>query len=421
MKFLIPFLSMKNPNSILSLLLVLFVCLQLPSYGFAKSNSETSNSKSNVNNNKSKKSNETNKRSERKKSEKTPKNPREVRTSVLPRSKNPILPPQVPPRVSMGTALGLGKHSDILNLKSNAALVVDQNSQEVLFEKNAHTVLPIASITKIMTAMTVLDSHLNLDEVLRINEEDAAIYNHSRLIKGTELTRREALLLALMSSENRAAYTLGRNYPGGIDDFMMALNRKAKEIGMKSSRFEDPTGLTSKNVASPEDLVIMVNAAYQYPMIREFSTTMNHSKLINNRMQEFISSNRLVRSGNMQIGLQKTGYISEAGRCLVMQATVNSKPYIMVFLDSEGSQSRFADAVRVKDWLESQTNSEMKGLRHLVFKSPSPDHAINTNINPNNLMPNMSNPNNLTGNSSMDPLKNSSLNQQTIESILLNR
>lgn len=338
--------------------------IALPTTSFANT---TKDNVKNTTVNKNKKDttfNKNKKNTNPKKVEKRPKNPREVRTSVLPRTANKA----APARVSLGTAIGLAKHQDILNLKSNAAIVVDQQTQEVLFEKNANIVLPIASITKLMTAMTVLDSQLNLDEVLTINDEDAAIYKNSRLVKGTELTRREALLLALMSSENRAAYTLGRNYPGGIDAFMADLNRKAKEIGMVHSRFEDPTGLTSKNVSSPDDLTLMVNAAYQYPLIRDFSVATSFTKVINQRTQDFISSNRLVRSGNMQIGLQKTGYISEAGRCLVLQAVVEGRSYIMVFLDSAGSQSRFADAVRVKDWLEEQ--SGIKTSRRLAFKNP---------------------------------------------------
>jgi len=285
-----------------------------------------------------------------KKNIKSPKNPREVRTTVMPRSRTAEI---VPPRVSMGTALGLSKRSDQLNLKSNASIVVDDQNQSVIFDKNSQIVLPIASITKLLTAMTVLDAKLPLDEDLEINDEDVGIYHHSRLTKGTILSRREALLLALMSSENRAAYTLGRNYPGGITAFMAALNRKAKEIGMKKSSFADPTGLTSKNVATAEDLAVMIQAAYQYPLIRQFSTTPSHVKEINRREQTFLNSNRLVRSGDMEILIQKTGYISEAGRCLVMMANVNNKSYTMVFLDSVGSQSRFADAVRVRDWLEN--------------------------------------------------------------------
>ena len=297
-----------------------------------------------------------------KKADKTkkPKNPKQVRTTVVPKK---AAVGSSPARVSQGTSLGLGKHVDELNLKSSVAMIVDQQTLQVLFEKNPQSVLPIASITKLLTAMTVLDAQLPLDEILEINAEDAAIYRNSRLAKGADLSRREALLLALMSSENRAAYTLGRNYPGGITSFMSDLNRKARDIGMLHSSFEDPTGLTSKNVASAEDLAILVNAAYQYPLIREYSTATNHKLLVNNRAQEFISSNRLVRSGDMEIGLQKTGYISEAGRCLVMQATVNNRPVIMIFLDSAGSLSRFADAVRVKDWLEDA--SELRPIRKL--------------------------------------------------------
>jgi D-alanyl-D-alanine endopeptidase (penicillin-binding protein 7) len=284
------------------------------------------------------------------KSTKSPKNPREVRTTVMPRSPSNEAP--VRPKISFGTAMGLNRHSDDLNLKSNVAIVVDQQTQEILFEKNSNVVLPIASITKLLTAMTMLDAKLPMDEVLEINDEDAAIYRNSRLAKGTTLTRQEALLLALMSSENRAAYTLGRNYPGGMNAFMAAMNRKAQAIGMIHSSFEDPTGLTSKNVSTAEDLAILVSNAYQYPLIRQFTTTPNHLKMINRREQAFLNSNRLVRSGDMEILIQKTGYISEAGRCLVMMALVNNRPYTMVFLDSVGSQSRFADAVRVKDWLE---------------------------------------------------------------------
>jgi len=288
-----------------------------------------------------------------KKNIKSPKNPREVRPTVLPRSTKQAEP--IAPRVSSGTALGLGKSVDELNLKSKVAMVVDAQNQDVVFDKNAQVVLPVASITKLLTAMTVLDARLPMDENLEINEQDAAIYKNSRLIKGTVLTRQEALLLALMSSENRAAYTLGRNYPGGIKTFMSALNRKAKEIGMTHSSFEDPTGLTSKNVASAEDLAILVNAAYQYPLIRQFTTTPNYVKEINQREQLFLNSNRLVRSGDMEVVIQKTGYISEAGRCLVMMALVNNKPYTMIFLDSVGVGSRFADAIRVKEWIESTT------------------------------------------------------------------
>lgn len=286
------------------------------------------------------------------------KTPKTVRTTVVHRDDE-----ELRPRRSFASALGLAKMADDLNLKSSVAMIVDQRSGDVLFEKNPDTVLPIASITKLMTAMVVLDAKQSLDEMLYINDEDVRIYKPSRLSLGTEISRREALLLALMSSENRAAYTLGRNFPGGVSAFIQAMNRKAKEIGMMRSRFADPTGLTNLNAASAEDLSRLVNAAYQYPLIREYSTHMSHSKVIQGRTQEFISSNRLVRSGDMEIGLQKTGYIADAGRCLVMQATVKGKPVIMVFLDSVGKQSRFADAVRVKEWIE-ETN-EVRSIRRV--------------------------------------------------------
>ena len=280
-------------------------------------------------------------------STKVAKKPKTVRVTVT-RSAEPV----VPARPSLATALGLRGQHDELSLKSSVAMVVNQDTKEVYFEKNPSVSLPIASITKLMTAMVVLDSKLPLDETLVINADDVHIYRTSRLAGGTVLTREEALLLALMSSENRAAYTLGRNYPGGIPAFVDAMNRKAKELGMNHSHFADPTGLMSENVASAEDLTRMLNAAYQYKMIREFSTWPDLTMVIAKRPQKFLNTNRLVRSGDMNIGLQKTGFINAAGKCLVMQARVNNTPLLLVFLDSVGTQSRFADAVRVRDWYE---------------------------------------------------------------------
>jgi D-alanyl-D-alanine endopeptidase (penicillin-binding protein 7) len=253
---------------------------------------------------------------------------------------------------SLATALGLRGQHDELNLKSSVVMVMNQDTKDVYFEKNPSVSLPIASITKLMTAMVVLDAKLPMDEVIVINAEDAHIYRHSRLAEGTALTREDALHLALMSSENRAAYTLGRNYPGGMPAFIAAMNHKAKELGMDHTHFEDPTGLTSENVASAEDLTRMLSAAYQYKTIREFSTWPDMTMVIGKRPQKFLNTNRLVRSGDMDIGLQKTGFINAAGRCLVMQARVNNTPLLLVFLDSVGTQSRFADAVRVRDWYE---------------------------------------------------------------------
>ncbi|CAG9172756.1 hypothetical protein LMG23992_02318 [Cupriavidus laharis] len=259
-----------------------------------------------------------------------------------------------PAKPSLGEAMGLRDTEDALALRSSVALVMDQNTNEVLFQKNPSAVLPIASITKLMTALVVTDARLPMDEVLTITEEDKDTEKHSssRLRFGTQLTRQELLLLALMSSENRAASALGRNYPGGLPAFVQAMNRKARELGMNDSHFVDSSGLSSSNVSSAMDLARMVNAAYRNPTIREFSTQTEHEVNVLGRTQHYVSTNRLVRGGNWEIGLQKTGFISEAGQCLVMQARVNGRNVVMVFLDSVGKLSRFADATRVRDWLE---------------------------------------------------------------------
>ena len=292
---------------------------------------------------------------------KAPKKPKTVRITVT-RPQTPV----VEARPSFATALGLRGQHDELSLKSSVAIVMNQDTKEVYFEKNPSVSLPIASITKLMTAMVVLDSKLPLDETLIINADDVHIYRTSRLAGGTELTREEALHLALMSSENRAAYTLGRNYPGGISAFVEAMNHKAKELNMDHSHFADPTGLMSENVASAEDLTRMLGAAYQYKTIREFSTWPDLTMVIGKRPQKFLNTNRLVRSGDMNIGLQKTGFINAAGKCLVMQARVNNTPLLLVFLDSVGTQSRFADAVRVRDWYERMPLGEPRPIRRLM-------------------------------------------------------
>jgi len=291
---------------------------------------------------------------------KSSKKPKTVRVTVT-RSAAPAV--VAPP--SFATALGLRGQHDDLSLKSSVAMVVNQDTKEVYFEKNPTVSLPIASITKLMTAMVVLDSKLSLDEALVINADDVHSYRSSRLAGGTVLTRQEALLLSLMSSENRAAYTLGRNYPGGIKAFVDAMNRKAKELNMEHSNFADPTGLLSNNVATAEDLARMLNAAYQYKLIREYSTWPDLTMVIAKRPQKFLNTNRLVRSGDMDIGLQKTGFINAAGKCLVMQARINNTPLLLVFLDSVGTQSRFADAVRVRDWYERMP-SGMQPIRRLM-------------------------------------------------------
>ena len=287
---------------------------------------------------------------------------RDVRVSVTRPAKNAT----TGSRPSFATAMGLRGQHDDLSLKSSAAMVVNQDTNDVLFEKNTSVSLPIASITKLMAAMVVLDADLPLDEPIQINAEDARSYGKSRLATGTSLTRREAMLLSLMSSENRAAYTLGRNYPGGVSAFVDAMNQKARDLGMRNSHFADPSGLSSENVASADDLAKMVSASYQYKAIREYSTWPDLTMVINKRPQTFLNTNRLVRSGDMDIGLQKTGFITAAGKCLVMQANINGSPLLLVFLDSVGTQSRFADAVRVKDWYQQMDPSEIRPLRRLM-------------------------------------------------------
>jgi len=263
-------------------------------------------------------------------------------------------------RTSYGKALGL-RNKDSLALKSSVALVIDQDNNRVLYEKNTHAVLPIASITKVMTSLVVMDAKLPLDEILTVTEEDVDYQKNtsSRLKVGQRLTRQEMLLLALMSSENRAASALGRYYPGGKPSFIAAMNRKAKSLGMNDTRYVDSSGLSSQNVSSAYDLGRVVYAASQYPLIKSFSTNISYNILgINSQPLIFKNTNRLVRAGNWEIGMQKTGYISEAGKCLVMQAKVLGHSIIMVFLDSSGSADRFNDALRIKAWLESGFNTQ---------------------------------------------------------------
>ncbi|MBS4096297.1 MAG: D-alanyl-D-alanine endopeptidase [Sulfuricella sp.] len=248
------------------------------------------------------------------------------------------------------------RHSG-LNLRSSMALVVDQKSGKALYGKNTDIRSPIASITKLMTAMVVLDAQLPLDESLTIGNEDVdSLRNtHSRLQVGTKLSRELALQLALMSSENRAAATLARHYPGGFSAFVAAMNRKAVTLGMAQTHFVDSTGLNSDNMSTALDLVKMVNAAYQYQVIRDMTTTGQYDVEVkrSGRQMQFKNTNMLVRNKDWQIGLSKTGYINEAGHCLVMQADINNQPMIIVLLDSWGKLTRIADAQRIKKWMES--------------------------------------------------------------------
>jgi D-alanyl-D-alanine endopeptidase (penicillin-binding protein 7) len=246
-----------------------------------------------------------------------------------------------------------------LRLTSAAALVVDQHEGNLLFAKNPDAVRSIASITKLMTAMVALDARLPLDERLTVETADVAIAKGkvARLKVGVSLTRREMFKLALMSSENRAAAALARTYPGGLPAFVEAMNSKAAALGMTNTRFLEPTGLDAGNVSTAHDLALMVNAAYAYPLIREFTTSDLHEVPTAGRrhhraMLIYRNSNRLVRDSDWEVGLSKTGYIGKAGRCLVMQATIAAKPMIIVLLDSVGKVARLADANRIKHWLE---------------------------------------------------------------------
>lgn len=242
-----------------------------------------------------------------------------------------------------------------LALYSASALVIDQTTGQAMIEKQPDLVVPIASISKLMTAMVVLDAKLDLQELISIGDADVDGLKgtRSRLPVGTTMTREAAMLLALMSSENRAANSLGRHYPGGLPAFVQAMNKKAQALGMYNSRFEEPTGLSSNNVSTAHDLARMVAAAARYPEIRQYSTTAEARVELNGRIRDFHNTNALVRNDNWEIGVSKTGYISEAGRCLVMQARVADKPVVIVLLDSNGKMTRVGDANRIKRWMES--------------------------------------------------------------------
>jgi D-alanyl-D-alanine endopeptidase (penicillin-binding protein 7) len=243
-------------------------------------------------------------------------------------------------------------------LKSGSVLIVDQTNSSVLYSRNADVAAPIASITKLMTALVVLDAKQPLDELIRITDADRDFPKSafSRLTVGTTLTRGDLMHLALMSSENRAAHALGNNYPGGMRAMVAAMNAKAKALGMTSSYFVDPTGLSSENVASPEDLSKLVIAASKNRTIREYSTDRNYVVRVQKHMVEFRNTDKLVANPAWNIIVQKTGYITEAGKCLVMAAVIEGRSVVIVLLDSFGKYTRVADAQRVKTWMENPSN-----------------------------------------------------------------
>jgi D-alanyl-D-alanine endopeptidase (penicillin-binding protein 7) len=256
-----------------------------------------------------------------------------------------------------------------LDLSALSVLVMDQETGQPLITKNAKLQTPIASITKLMTAVVTLDAGLRLDEKIAISKSDIDYLKGtgSRLSVGSVYTREQLLHLALIASENRAAHALGRSYPGGIDAFMEAMNRKARQLGMYSTLYVDPTGLSSYNQSTAEDLAKLVNHAYNYyPEIRNISSSGNYSlgrqKVVIKKRRKtrifwrdvaFNNTNRLTRDDEWHIGLSKTGYINEAGHCLVMQAEVAQRDVIIVLLDAMGNNRRAGDATRIKEWLES--------------------------------------------------------------------
>ncbi len=264
---------------------------------------------------------------------------------------------------------------DAPKLRSSAALIVDVETGEVLYDKNADAVVPIASITKLMTAVVVLEAGLPLDEPIEITREDVASTRGARtftpLNRGVTLTRDDLLRLALMASENRAAAALGRTYPGGLDAFVQAMNQTAAELDMRDTRFVEATGLSSENVSSAADLVKLVIAAKAHPLIREYSTAPSADVRIGKRNLRFVNTNGLVRNADWEIGISKTGFIRQAGRCLVMQANMSARSVVIVLLDSVGKYTRIGDANRIRQWLElgdtprpGATRAEAAPARH---------------------------------------------------------
>jgi D-alanyl-D-alanine endopeptidase (penicillin-binding protein 7) len=260
------------------------------------------------------------------------------------------------------STLAAAKPTLFPKLKSSSVLVVDQSDSSVLYSRRSDVAAPIASITKLMTALVVLDAKQPLDEPLAITRDEAVLpkCRGSRLSVGTVLTRGDFMHLALMSSENRAAHVLGANYPGGLPSLVTAMNAKAAALGMTTAHFVDPTGLSSDNVASPEDLSKLVLAAAQNAHIREYSTDPSYAVRVRKHLVEYHNTDNLVKNPTWNIIVQKTGYISEAGKCLVMEAVIEGRNVIIVLLDSAGRLTRVADAKRVKTWMESTATERVR-------------------------------------------------------------
>jgi D-alanyl-D-alanine endopeptidase (penicillin-binding protein 7) len=245
------------------------------------------------------------------------------------------------------------------DLRSNAYYILDESSSKVLAARNAGVAAPIASITKLMTTLVVLEADQPMDEVISVTSDDVrgTAGSHSRLAPGARLSRADLAHLALMSSENRAAHALCRTYQGGMRACVRAMNEKAKALGMRTARFVEPTGLSSENVSSPADLARLVRAAAANPTIREFSTDREHAVQVKGRTLEYRSTNSLVDKPDWQVTVQKTGYIAEAGRCLVMQAVIDGRDVVIVLLNSWGRLTRIGDANRIRDWMEAGSAS----------------------------------------------------------------
>lgn len=275
------------------------------------------------------------------------------------------------PRRALAQAADQWEVSQNLAVNSASALVFDQTTGSAIYQKNANEITPIASITKLMTAMVVLDNAPNLQALISISEDDVDSLrgSRSRLPVGLSISRETALLLALMSSENRAAHALARHYPGGMSAFIAAMNAKAKTLGMHKTRFDDPTGLSSGNVSTAHDLARMVAAAYRYPLIRAWSTTAEASVDVSGKALLFRNTNPLVSHSDWSVGLSKTGYIHEAGRCLVMQAWLTDKPTVIVLLDSAGKLARVGDANRIKRWMEYTQAQAQRDTAHALAAS----------------------------------------------------
>jgi D-alanyl-D-alanine endopeptidase (penicillin-binding protein 7) len=261
-----------------------------------------------------------------------------------------------PPEQQTDTSLAPFLDQNKLFLRSGAALVVDDQEGSVLFERNTHERRPIASLTKLMTAMVTLDAGLPQDEVITITraDRDRLRGSGSKVSFGTKLTRRDMLKIALAGSENRAAAALGRTYPGGTEAMVAAMNEKARRLGMKETQFRDPAGLHRGNMSTASDLVTLVEAAYRYPVIREFTTVgIDHvTDLRTGWKIRFYNTNRLVRNRQWDIDLSKTGYIAAAGHCLVMRAEIADRPVVVVLLNSWGELTKYGDANRIRRWLD---------------------------------------------------------------------